>query len=238
MAFKLRDPHVALKPVDQIIQSGDEIGLTNPDTANPVTFHPVVTMSENQTLTLNLPEKFWELIRVEPGLPVQVTKIGADKMYYIEGTIHKIEKGKNSNITLQHNGEILCAQRRLFYRFDLRRPCSFKNITQPDGKIISRLKAVIQDMSPSGIGFSASRRLPQGTQFGVGDLFQAVTSDMENLNYYMQVMWVKGNRLFGYRHGAVFKFASEKDQDAFGRVLSRLQIDRLSWYYHNALARK
>jgi len=233
VGLRLRDPRVEMVDISKVIQPGDEIGITNPEVSFPVTFHPKVVDNDQERIALDLPEKFWELVNIKKGMRVQITKLGKERMFYVEGEVVQINQGSSPNIIVQHPSEILCAQRRLFYRFDVRKNFTLSEIILPDGSSLESLKATLQDMSPGGIGFKTSVLLPRGSRFEVNDLFDPVIPAMENVDFFVEVVWCRGNRVLGYRCGAVFKFPSEREQDSFGRILSQLQINRLAWYYHN-----
>ncbi|MBN1596215.1 PilZ domain-containing protein [candidate division FCPU426 bacterium] len=226
------DPVVGLVKMHEVIKSGDEVGLSNPDISYPLTFHPVVVSIDAQRTGLDLPDKFWELIQLKPGMHLQVTKVEGKCMYYIEGEVEKMDGAHSPQLVLKHQPNMLRAQRRLFYRFNLKKKFTLTAVTFPDGKSLPSLQASLSDMSPGGIGFKTSVPLPSGTRFEVDELFESPVPEMENLYFFVETVWCRGSKWLGYRCGAVFKFPSEYEQDSFSRVLNQLHINRLAWYYH------
>jgi c-di-GMP-binding flagellar brake protein YcgR len=232
MATPVKDPLVEMIAVEDMIASGEEVGLTNPDIALPITFRPKVLAMADGKIGLDVPAKFWKIVDVQKGMQVQITKLTSSHMFYMEGEILSIDQGKYPNLVVGYPTHILCAQRRLFYRFQLKKKISLGTICLPDGNVVEKLEAGLENMSPAGIGFHSKLSLGPGTRCEVVDMFDSTIPIKEGMDFFLEIVWCDGNDAQGYRCGGLFKFPTECEPDSFGRVLSQLQINRLAWYYH------
>jgi hypothetical protein len=219
--LKIEDPQAGLFDASLAFTAGDqaELFILEPALRLPVT----LVTSKPDALTLQLNDN--------TTLPVSQPKAALlhakdDKICYLEGTLH--QDGKNW--VLSHAGRALRTQRRLFHRFNFRKKFHLENITLPDSGQLPALSAVLQDCSLIGVGFRARQKLPTGTRFASHDLFQSA-DEIKDLKFYLQVVWARGNRIFGFHHGAVFKFQSETEQAEFNLIIEKLQVRHFSDCY-------
>lgn len=219
--------------IGKAIQVEDEAGLIIPEKNLPMKLYTKVVAVQADEITLCIPESYWGIVDFQEGLKLLIIKMQSDKIFYTEGRIASVDQEKKSIIKVNRLTTAICAERRLFYRFDIRRYFKLKKVVYPDGATCDGIKAVCQDMSPGGVGFKTKVKLEKGTRFTPADLLDPVMPAMESVDFYMEVLWSKGNKLLGYRNGAIFKFSTKQEQDRFAWVLDQLQVNRLSWYYHN-----
>lgn len=233
MSFWVTVPKAKAVSLQQAININDEVALVLPEKNLPMKFYSDVVGVDNHSLSLKLPEACWNIVKIESGLKVLLMKSDMDKIYYTEGNITNVAREQEANVKISHDQNAVWAERRLFYRFDIRRFFNLVDVVFPDASVCPKIKGICLDMSPGGIGFKTRRSIPAGTRFVPTNLFNPLTSSLEDIDFYLETLWSKGNKWTGYHSGAVFKFPGKKEQDQFTWLLDKLQINRLSWYYHN-----
>ncbi len=233
MPLWIKMPKVDLVKWPQAFKVDDEISVLLPTDDQPKKLKGKIAGHDNQELLLQIVDREPQTLNLKPPFMVHLMNHHQDKLLYTEGQVQRMTPGRPLALAIIPQPTALRAEQRLFYRFDIRRYFKLEHLHYPDGTTHPVMKAVCLDMSPTGIGFKSKQKIPRGAMFTPGSLFHPVIPDLAKLDYRLEVLWSKGSRWLGYRNGAIFKFSSPEEQERFNRVLDQLQINRLSWHYHN-----
>jgi hypothetical protein len=227
--LKANDPQARLVPAAGSFNPGEAVELVVFDIPLRKFKAKVVGSAQDKTvLAISAPGNW-----IPPASPaVGLISIKTSNVCYLEGR-WELMPGKTGHLIVNHQGRALRTQRRLFHRFHCRKTIHLEGIILPDGRGISDMPAVLQDCSLIGLGIQTQCKLPPKTNFKTPDLFKPTNTEIDCVKFYLQIVWARGNRLSGFRQGAVFRFQSECEQNNYTCVVEQLQLKYLSDGYRS-----
>lgn len=215
---------------EDIFLVGKKIILAVEDVRYPLRFHPWVNSCDQQTIALDLPDQWWTLSTLTPGMDVQLTTVREECIYGLKGKVQQVNHALRPSLVVLHDNQILRIQRRTFYRLEQKAPLVISRAVLPEGNVLGPLPATLLDISAGGIGCRLERFLPPESRLEIARLFDALISVGFNEGYMLEVRWCRPSQPEGYRLGASFEFENIKDHDRVARIINQLQIVRLSRY--------
>jgi hypothetical protein len=229
LVLRIEDSKARLVPASTVFVPGKKVGLFETPDQN---YQAEIVKNDAQCIELLTPPEWGSAKRsISRAACILIQQ---DKLYYTEGKVEPAADRRR--LQFRHEGRALCTQRRLFHRFRFRKRFHLEAITLPDGRTHPAMPATLQDCSLLGFGFHARHKLPPQTVFKSADLFKNPAEEIKNLVFFVQIVWSRGNRLFGFRHGAIFKFQSPAEQREFSRIIEQLQLKQLAACYGSFLA--
>lgn len=215
---------------ETIFMPGKKVILSLKDARFPLRFHPWVHEAGEQALSLNLPEEWWKLADLTPGMEVHLSTVCNECIFNLEGRISDVDREGWPSLRIRHDGRINRIQRRTFYRLEYKIPLMIARADLPDGQRVGSFVGTLFDMSAGGIGFKSERLLPPDTVLEVPRLFDPLVSLKDPQNYLLDVRWCRAFHPEGFRAGAAFRFENAREQERIAKLVHQLQVVRLSRY--------
>lgn len=217
---------------EEIFHPGAELLLALEAEKVPLKFNAQIAFFNEHRLELNMPDHWWKLVPFEEAMPVRMTIYHQGGMYTLFGTIQKLMPERLPSLIITHENKIKRNQRRMFFRVKMDKPFLIAKVHLPEKECLRNIPATLSDISAGGIGFKSAVFLPQGSIVNTHDLFDGIFKDTVVKRHRMEIAWCRVQRPLGYRLGAGFLHASQREQDQMVQIVNQLQRIHLSKYYH------
>jgi c-di-GMP-binding flagellar brake protein YcgR len=219
-------------PLQSIFHEGGEVLLTPVQKKSPIKLRARIVAVQNGTLGLKLPEGWRNFLTLDAGAAVLLTRMYEGGLYQLRAEVVRTSCSEVPALVIRHEKMVNREQRRLFYRVVMQKPFIVSGIKTPEGEELRPQPAILNDISATGIGFTLSVFLPPETKFTAEEFLTPPLKEAADLAFAGRVVWCRSRRPFGFRLGAEFIHSSVQEQDNMARLVNRLQMLRLSKYYH------
>jgi c-di-GMP-binding flagellar brake protein YcgR len=218
----------------EVFMVGHKIILALQDARYPLRFHPWVRACDHHHLSLDLPDRWWQLATFLPDMRVDLTTVREDTIYGLKGRILEVSQ-RPPSLIVEHGNQLERVQRRTFYRLDHRARVVLKQAVLPEGNVLGPLEGWVTDISAGGLGLRLGQFLPPETVITIEKLLDHQELQApEGEPHLLKIRWCRVHHPEGFRLGARFEFQDVKACDRMARLVSQLQVLRLARYQHLA----